>query len=110
MEIKKSFCQSALIAIIVSLLVPALWLASTGTTSRTHEIEEGYLETMSESDRAVWLHKNTYEVGFIERIKGLPNLISNVWVGYLQASLVIFIIIFTLNVAFLLGNNKNPNK
>ena len=110
MDIKKTLKQSFIVATIISLFIPAAWLLVTGTSTRTAIVEKGFLEQMAQEEKTEWLKKNTYEASFIERAISLPRIIRYNVVGYLQASLVIFVFIFTLNLVYLFNFKNNPNK
>jgi len=102
-EIKKSLSQSLLVAVLVSLILPALWLSTMGYTSRTPIVEKGFIESMTIEEQSKWEQENYKQVTFIEHIKGIPSFIKRSWAGYLQSSFLIFIVIFMFNFAFMFG-------
>ena len=104
---KKNILQSLLLALIVALLFPALWVGFLGQTSRTPTIEKSFTDNMSIEEREKWFEANSKPVGLYEHIKTLPRFISNHWRGYLQASVTIFIIIFSFNYSYLNIRAKN---
>ena len=105
--IKDKFKKSALAALIIALLFPAMWYIFTGTTNRTPVVEEGHVESMTNQDREKWFQDNMKSVGLLEHAKSTPRFIINSWRGYAQTSLGIFIVIFALNGAYILGGIGN---
>ena len=103
----KTLIHSALIAIVIALLFPALWVGVLGESSRTPVVEKSFFNGMSESQRQEWINNNSKPEGFIEHIFGLPQFITNHWRGYLEASVTIFILVFVLSNAAFLGRSKN---
>lgn len=103
----KALSKSAAIALIVALLFPALWQISFGEEKRSPIVEAGYIENMPDYERAQWLQENLKPVSTLERIKDMPAFVSKHWVGYLQASLGVFTVVFIISTACLLGGIKN---
>lgn len=106
-ERTKVLSKSAAIALIVALLFPALWQISFGEEKRSPIVEAGYIESMPEHERSQWLQENLKPVSTLERIKDMPAFVLKHWVGYLQTSLGVFIFVFIINTAYLLGGIKN---
>ena len=46
-------------------------------------------------------------VSFFEHVKSTPRFIAEHWWGYIQTSFGVFVVIFVLNAAFLLGGMRN---
>lgn len=104
---KNNIQQSLLVALVISLLFPALWFSVLGETSRSPVIEKTFTDSMSAEEHDKWFKENSKKVGFIEHIQNLPFFISKHWRGYLQASVTIFIIIFSFNYSYLVLRGKN---
>ena len=104
---KNHILQSLLVALIIALLFPALWVGFLGQTSRSPIIEKSFTDNMSAPEREEWIGKNSKPVGLLEHIKTLPRFITNHWRGYSQASVAIFIIIFGFNYSYLTIRVKN---
>jgi hypothetical protein len=102
-EIKKSLSQSALVAVLISLILPAIWLSTMGYTSRTPIIEKGFIESMTIEEQSKWEKENYKQVTFVEHIKGIPSFIKRSWVGYLQSSFLVFVVVFMFNFAYMSG-------
>ena len=105
---KRNILQSLLVALVFALLFPALWVGFLGQTSRTPIIEKTFTDNMSIQEREEWFAANSKPTSFSEHVKTLPRFISNHWRGYLQASVTIFIIIFSFNYSYL--NIRARNK
>ena len=103
----KKLMQSALVAIVFALIFPALWVAITGDSSSTPVVEKQVMENMAEKERQKWISENSKPLSFVGHIKLLPHFIAAHWRGYLQASAGVFVVVFILNSAFLLGGRKN---
>ena len=104
---KSALIRSLLVALIVGLVFPAVWVAFTGDSYKTPIVEKRTMDQMSDSEREQWISNNSKKVGFFEHVTSLPGFISEHLVGYLQASFGIFIAVFLLNGAYLLGSVKN---
>ena len=94
-------------AIAIAMLFQALWVGVLGESSRRPVVEKSFIDGVSESQRQEWINNNSKPEGFIGHIFGLPQFIANHWRDYLEASITIFIIVFAMNSAILLGRNKN---
>lgn len=104
---KNNILQSLLVALVISLLFPALWFGVLGETSRSPVIEKTFTDNMSTEEYDKWFSENSKTVDFFEHIQNLPFFISNNWRGYLQASVAIFVIIFSFNYSYLVLRGKN---
>ena len=104
---KRKFKTSALVALIIALLFPAMWFIFTGSTTRTPIMEKGYIESMSYPDREKWLQDNSSPVSLFEHAKSTPRFIVNNWQGYIQTSIGAFVVVFVLNGAFIFGGRRN---
>jgi len=104
---RKNVLQSLLVALIIALLFPALWVGFLGQTSRSPIIEKSFIDDMSIREREKWVDANSKPVSLLEHIKTLPRFITNHWRGYLQASVAIFIVIFSFNYSYLTIRVKN---
>ena len=103
----KKLMQSALVAIAFAMIFPALWVALTGDSSRTPVVEKQVMESMAEQERQKWMSENSKPLSFVDHIKSLPHFIAAHSRGYLEASAGVFVVVFILNSAFLLGRRKN---
>jgi len=70
---KKNILQSLLVALIVALLFPALWVGFLGQTSRTPTIEKSFTDNMTIEEREKWFEANSKPIGLYEHIKTLPR-------------------------------------
>jgi len=99
--------KSAIVAFTIALFIPAIWVVIMGSTSHSPIIEKQQLENMTIDEHQKWNQENMKPVGFIEHIKGVPLFISEHWRGYIQSSIIVFIIVFILNSAYLIGGIRN---
>jgi hypothetical protein len=106
MKQREGLAKSAVVALIIGLLFPMGWIAFTGSTTRTPVVEKRGIEQMSEQQRQEWIAENPKAVGFVEHISSIPSSIADHWAGYLQAALGIFLVVFVLNRAYLLGGRN----
>lgn len=95
--------RSIVVAAVIALLTPALWFVVTGETRRTPIIEKPFTDKMTETQRQEWVDRNSKPVSLWEHAKGTPQFIMDSWKGYLQVSVVVFLIVLILNSAFLSG-------
>lgn len=106
--IKKKLIQSAVVALALALLFPALWVGFLGESrSSTPVVEKQFMDSMTETERREWISENSTPNGFVEHILSLPQFFVSHWRGYLVASTGVFIVAFVLNSAFLLGGARN---
>ncbi|MEW8288520.1 MAG: hypothetical protein AB2697_21270, partial [Candidatus Thiodiazotropha endolucinida] len=103
---RKTLIKSGVSALIIALFFPAIWLAVLGDTSQTPVMEKRFFDNMSEQQRTQWIEENSTPVSFIEHLQSLPSYISQEWEGYLEASLGVFLVVFVINSAFMLGGRK----
>lgn len=103
----KKLLQSALVAIVFALVFPALWVAITGDSSRTPVVEKQFMESLTEEDRQRWISVNSKPLSFVDHVKSLPQFIAAHWRGYLEASAGVFVVVFILNSAYLMGGRRN---
>ena len=105
--VKNKLLKSVIISLIISMLFPVAWMLTMGEGKRSPIVEKGYVESLSFEEREKWFQENMKPVEIYERVISLPNTIYQFWRGYLQASIWIFILVFILNSAFLLGGVRN---
>lgn len=91
--------RSAVVALTVSTLVPAAWIAFTGTTYRTPQITLEQKSKMSAAEIDKWVEDNKQQASFVEHATGIPRLIKNHSTGYLQVVAGLFVAVFLVNLA-----------
>jgi hypothetical protein len=96
-----------MVAAVIALIAPALWFIVTGETYKTPAVSMGKFENMSPAQVEEWKRENMARVSLWEHAKGTPDFVARHWVGYLEASAVIFVAVFGLNAAILLAFGKN---
>jgi hypothetical protein len=104
---RRVLIRSAVVAAVIALVAPALWFIATGDTYRTPVVSKTTFEGMSPAQLEEWRQKNYVRVSLWEHAKGTPQYIATDWVGYLEASAVVFVVIFGLNAAFMLARGGN---
>jgi len=108
MALRSPTIRSIVVAVVVGLLAPALWIVVTGETSRAPTVEKEFFEKMTDTERNKWMQNNAKPVTLWEHAKGVPQFIVDSWRGYLQASIAVFVVVFVLNSAFLSGGRREP--
>ncbi|HDL89643.1 MAG TPA: hypothetical protein ENG14_01925 [Thermodesulforhabdus norvegica] len=103
---REALTKSAVVALIIGMVFPMGWVVFTSTAYQTPVIEKSILDQMTDVERERWSSQNTAEASFAEHVSSVPVFISNHWSGYLQASFGIFILVFVINGAYLLGGRK----
>ena len=104
---KQKLGQSASVALVFALILPALWVSITGEISRTPVVEKQFIDSMPEVERKAWIAANSKPEGFVGRMKSMPSFIENHWRGYLGASTGVFLVVFVFNSAILLSGRRN---
>jgi hypothetical protein len=103
---RRLFLRSAVVAGVIALFAPSLWFIVTGQTYKTPAVSMGIVEKMTPAQVEDWKRTNLARVSVWEHAKGTPQFIAENWVGYLEASAVVFVAVFGLNVAFHLVRGK----
>ena len=85
-----------------------MWFIVTGETSRTPTVAKSESDKMTDAQRKAWIDQNAKPVSLWEHAKGTPGWIADHWLGYLEASGVIFFVILVINSAFLIGAKREP--
>ena len=98
--------RSLVVAAVVALVAPAMWFIVTGETRRTPVIARSVTDKMTEQERAAWIAENAKPVSLWEHTKNTPEFIVENWRGYLQASIVIFLVVLVIDSAFLTGRKR----
>lgn len=98
--------QSLIVALVVGLAAPFVWIVATGETETTPVIEKGILDEMSEAQREEWIAANAKRVGFWEHVGSSVSYIIGAWKGYLEAVTIIFAFVFIANFAYLSYREK----
>jgi hypothetical protein len=98
--------RSLVVAAVVALIAPAMWFVVTGETRRTPVIARSVSDKMTEQERAAWIAEHAKPVYLWEHAKNTPEFIVENWRGYLQASIVIFLVVLVINSAFLAGGRR----
>ena len=88
------------------MVAPAMWFIVTGETRRTPVIARSVLDKMTEQERAAWIKENAKHASLWEHTKNTPDFILENWRGYLQASIVVFLVVLVINSAFLTGGRR----
>jgi len=104
---RRVFIRSAVVAAAIALVAPSLWFIVTGETYKTPAVSKGIFEGMSPAQVETWKSENLARVSLWEHAKGTPQFIAENWVGYLEASAVVFVAVFGLNAAFMLARGGN---
>ena len=102
----KIIIQSVIVALLVGLTVPFVWIVVTGETRATPVIEKSSSDNISETQHREWIAKNTKRTGFWEHLKSSAWYVTDAWKGYLEAAAIIFIFVLIANFAFLSYREK----
>ena len=103
---RRLFLRSVVLAGVIALVAPSLWFIVTGETYKTPIVSKSIFENMTPAQVEDWKRTNLARVSVWEHAKGTPQFIAESWVGYLEASAVVFVAVFGLNVAFHLARGK----
>jgi hypothetical protein len=100
--------QSASVALAIAFLRPSAWLAFLSEIRQSPVITTTERDAMSEEQHEQWFEQNAKPASFIYRIKTIPMFIQNHWVGILQATAAVFIVVFLLNYFALIFLHAKP--
>ena len=98
--------QSLIVALVIGLIAPFVWIVATGETRATPVIEKSFSDNMSEAQRQEWIAKNAKPTSFWGHVKSSIWYTTEAWKGYLEAAAVVFIFVFIANFAFLSYKEK----
>lgn len=107
MTLKGRMLKLVVTPLVLGLLFPGAWVVFAGNYSRTPVVEKSVMEHMTEHQRQEWIANNSNPIGLFERISDVPDLVSQHWVGYLEAAAGVFVFVFVLNGAFLLSVRRD---
>ena len=104
---RRIFMRSAVVAALIALVTPALWYIVTGETYKTPVVSKSVIEGVSPEQVEKWKSENLARVSLWEHAKSTPEFIAENWVGYLEASALVFVAVFVLNATFILARGRN---
>ena len=89
--------HSAAVALAIALLLPSAWVVFLSEVRQSSVITTTERDAMTEKEHEEWFEKNAKPASLLYRIKTIPRFIQNHWVGFLQATVAVFITVFLLN-------------
>jgi len=95
------------VALAIALVAPAFWIATTGESKRSPVAEKRYAEQLTRAERLKWEKENMKPASIIEHASGIPSSIADHPAGYFKASFGVFVFVFVINSAFLLGRRPS---
>ena len=88
--------HAIVVALVVATIAPGIWFAVNGTTYTTPTITKTESDKMSLAQREAWIERNQKPVPWWEHLKGVPGYYVFFWVEALQISIVVFVIVLTI--------------
>lgn len=104
----KPTLQSAIVALVLALAIPFLWIVITGETKTAPVMERSYFDKMSKTEIDAWIKRNSTKAGFWQHVKSTPAYLVEYWRGYAQAASVIFVVVFVGNFAYFKFRGRKP--
>lgn len=95
-------------ALAIALLLPAAWGAFLSEVRQSPVITATERDAMTVDKREAWFEKKAKPASVWYRIKTIPTFIINHWVGFLQATVAVFITLFLLNYFVLMFLHAKP--
>lgn len=91
---KSNLIKSGIIALVFSLLLPALIIGVFGTSYKTPTVEKNIIESMTTEERNEWIKNNEKKVSVLKHMKNIPEAYAKHWKSYIPIMILFFFIVF----------------